>query len=486
MPLERIYRDISINDSANLDSFSKLRISEPSNYDFFDFTYCNSALWGNNVFLDVPELRGLNLITNLSNLDITVRFAGITPPLKFIDNKIVIRRNPFITGVTPSSASIHTRRLIAVTKNSTIKAYISFKLLHTPYDSNRNLWIGIGNKNTVGSEDTKSGFIGLSQSFDSITATNPLGINFNIYLTSTTASLSYSLDKDDWEDKFDGTGPSGITLDFTKIQVLSIEYKSSGHGKVSFGFMVGGKYYNAVTIYNLNTNFKDSLGNIVLGAGVNIRPILNSCRLSAGYTRTGGAALSVGEEYLEIYGGIIFKEEDPTEILAKKVYKFSTSHTYPSTIASGVAGSILRLRKKIGYNGATATYFANTSIDTINFISTANVPLYWELVYDNNTNTIFTSLDTNSLVEFNKPTTFTAKPTTIPTVTIFGGFIAAGESASYKVPESVKNMWQLVQGITGSGAPATYTYFLICVTPIGGGLAANEIRVSITTEETYN
>lgn len=485
MPLERIYRDAGINDSSNLDSFSKLRISEPSNYDFFDFTYCNTTLWSNNVFSDVPELRGLNLITNLTNVDITARFASIAG-VKFIDNKIVIRRGTVVTGTTPSSASVHTRRLIAVTKNSTIKAYISFKLLHTPYDSNRNLWIGIGNNNTIGAEDAKSGFIGLSQSFNSITTTNPLGINFNINITSTVGSFLYSLDKDDWADKFDGTGPSGITLDFTKIQILSIEYKSSGHGEIGFGFMVGGKYYNAVTIYNLNTNFKDSLGNVVLGPSLNIRPVLNSCRLSAGYTRTGGAGLSIGEEYLEIYGGIVFKEEDPTEILTKQVYKFSTSHTYPSTIASGIAGSILRLRKKISYSGTNSTYFANASIDTINFISTANVPLYWELVYDNNTNTTFTSVDSNSLVESQKPTTFTAKPTTIPTVTIFGGFIAAGESASYKVPESVKNMWQLVQGITGSGLPSSYTYFLICVTPIGGGLAANEIRVSITTEETYN
>lgn len=484
MPLERIYRDVAVKDSVHLDSFSKLRISEPSNYDFFDFTYCNTTLWGNNVFIDVPELRGLNLITNLTNVDITAKFASLAP-LKFIDNKIVIKRNTGINGTTPSSASIHTRRLIAVTKNSTIKAYISFKLLHTPYDSNRSLWIGIGNRNSIGAEDAKSGFIGLSQSFDSITITNPLGINFYIIITSSTGSNTTFLDKDDWEDRFDGTGPSGITLDFTKIQVLSIEYKSSGHGKVSFGFMIGEKYYNAVTIYNLNTTVRDSLGNVSV-PGANTRPILTSCRLSAGYSRTGGAALSAGEEYLEIYGGVIFKEEDPTEILAKKVYKFSTSHTYPSTIASGVAGSILRLRKKTIYNLANSTYFANTSIDTINFISRANVPLYWELVYDNNTNAIFTSLDTNSLVEFTKLTTFTAKPTTIPTVTIFGGFIAAGESASYKVPESIKNMWQLVQGITGTGVAGNYTYFLICITPIGGGLAANEISVSITTEETYN
>jgi len=47
-------------------------------------------------------------------------------------------------------------------------------------------------------------------------------------------------------------------------------------------------------------------------------------------------------------------------------------------------------------------------------------------------------------------------------------------------------MWQLVDGVRGTGTADNYTYFAICATPIGGGTTANQIRVSITTGETYN
>jgi hypothetical protein len=55
-------------------------------------------------------------------------------------------------------------------------------------------------------------------------------------------------------DPMDGTGPSGITLDFTKTQIFVFNYEWLGVGSVWFGFVVGGALYWA----NRNDNSNDN------------------------------------------------------------------------------------------------------------------------------------------------------------------------------------------------------------------------------------
>lgn len=53
-------------------------------------------------------------------------------------------------------------------------------------------------------------------------------------------------------DKMDGTGESGITLDFTKTQILVIDYEWLGVGRVRLGFNVDGVTYIAHEFLNAN------------------------------------------------------------------------------------------------------------------------------------------------------------------------------------------------------------------------------------------
>jgi hypothetical protein len=53
-------------------------------------------------------------------------------------------------------------------------------------------------------------------------------------------------------DKMDGTGPSGVTLDFTKTQILQIDLEWLGAGRVRFGFVVDGKIYYAHEMNHAN------------------------------------------------------------------------------------------------------------------------------------------------------------------------------------------------------------------------------------------
>lgn len=60
----------------------------------------------------------------------------------------------------------------------------------------------------------------------------------------------------DWsDDKLDGTGPSGITLDISKIQLMVIEYEWYGAGQVEWKFVIDN---NAIAIHKIdNANQQD-------------------------------------------------------------------------------------------------------------------------------------------------------------------------------------------------------------------------------------
>lgn len=59
--------------------------------------------------------------------------------------------------------------------------------------------------------------------------------------------------KSNWNvDKFDGTGPSGLTLDITKAQILFFDFEWLGVGSVRCGFVINGKLYLAHVYHNAN------------------------------------------------------------------------------------------------------------------------------------------------------------------------------------------------------------------------------------------
>jgi hypothetical protein len=59
--------------------------------------------------------------------------------------------------------------------------------------------------------------------------------------------------QDEWNvDKFDGTGDDGIVVDFTKAQVLIIDYQWLGVGRVRVGFNLDGQIYYAHYFSNAN------------------------------------------------------------------------------------------------------------------------------------------------------------------------------------------------------------------------------------------
>ena len=84
----------------------------------------------------------------------------------------------------------------------------------------------------VGLFDTKDGWF---FELDGLTPKVVLRSNIGNVVTDV------AIPQDDWnEDKLDGTGPSGLTVDFSKTQILAIDYQWLGIGRVRFGFIING------------------------------------------------------------------------------------------------------------------------------------------------------------------------------------------------------------------------------------------------------
>ena len=60
----------------------------------------------------------------------------------------------------------------------------------------------------------------------------------------------FSVAQSDWTDKLDGTGASGVTVDWTQSQILTIEYLWLGYGPIRFSLLVGESLINFHTINN--------------------------------------------------------------------------------------------------------------------------------------------------------------------------------------------------------------------------------------------
>ena len=79
------------------------------------------------------------------------------------------------------------------------------------------------------------------------------GTNF-VLRTNTTGSMTETrIARANWNgDKLDGTGASGLTLDFTKQQLLSFDYEWYGVGAVTLGFIINGQIINCHTFNTAN------------------------------------------------------------------------------------------------------------------------------------------------------------------------------------------------------------------------------------------
>ena len=187
--------ETSIKDSANLDAFSRLRISNPTNVFDAQMTY------------DLKPTLYEQIVTGAGAAiahDATNRMAGMTFAATTVGGKAYMQTYEYFSYQPMKS------QLIAVTFNMIEQVANALK------------------------------FAGYSDGVNGIEFQNTGTANQIVIYSGTTLGAQTIL-QSAWNlDKLDGTGSSGITLDITKAQILIIDFQALYVGRVRVGFDIGG------------------------------------------------------------------------------------------------------------------------------------------------------------------------------------------------------------------------------------------------------
>jgi len=251
--------------------------------------------------------------------------------------------------------------------------------------------------------------------------------------TSGSASDSNSATQANWNiDKMDGTGLSGVTLDFSKSQILVIDFEWLGVGCVRVGFVIDGNIF-----YCHQFNHANNISGVYMSTP--------NLPLRYEIENTGSGAASSIEC---ICGAVI--SEGGKEDLATNLY--SSTGTTAIVGTKNQTNAILGLRLKSAYKGCT--------VDIIDItVLMASSDIYeWSLILNPTVGGTFTYSDiTNSALQqaIGNGSTNTASGGTV----LAGGY---GNSKSEIIGDQLKNLLKL-----GSSVSGTMDTLVLCIHPLG-------------------
>lgn len=191
---------VEASDSASLDAFGRWRVSNPST--LFD----SKQLHDNQpLIFDDQEVSG----TGTTSVHSTATASSVL-------------------GVSASTAGKRVRQ-----------TFMRFN--YQPGKSLQILLTGVLEKTGVGQTGIKRAY-GYYDENNGIFFQDNEGTLQIVKRTSTSGSaVDIEIDQSSWNlDTFDGTGPSGLTLDPTTSQILYIDLEWLGTGRVRVGFVIGG------------------------------------------------------------------------------------------------------------------------------------------------------------------------------------------------------------------------------------------------------
>lgn len=259
----------------------------------------------------------------------------------------------------------------------------------------------------------------------------------------------------DWNiDKMDGTGQSGLTLDFTKAQLFVIDLEWLSVGRVRFGFYAYGRIFYCHQIINFNGN----TGPYMISPNLPIRyEIVNDSASPAALTQICSTVISEGG---------YSPEGRPFSVSNGAVgVNVTTSETAVLAIRGGHTGYY---HQNIIPN--LATYFSSSS--------TAYSVYRIYLIQSNSSGVIGTWLpaDQNySIVQYMLPTSFT------PGILVQSGyFISKSDVSINSLTNAFSNFVQLT-----SDANNVADILLLTAQRVDAGGGPNSIYASIDWQEVY-
>jgi len=390
---------IAGQDSANFDAFQRLRVSEVT------------------TLIDIKQLH------NKQPLLIDEILNGTATSIHSTDNAA--------TTLETSAANDYVIRQTFQRANyqSGKSHYILMTFSGLNTQTNVNKKVGYFSSSTVAP---------YTADYDGIFLEND-GVNLYIRVYKN-GTLTHSIVQSSWDDPMDGTGDSGVNLDFSEMQIFAIDFQWLGAGRIRFYFEIAGQLVKAHQVLNANVESQ------VYMSSPN-QPLRWEIRQSgAGSGRFNQICSSVNSE-------------GATNLIGKVLSANSSNNDLQLT-SSGTRYCAMGIRLK-------TTHF-DSVIDILNFdyLAETNDPALWELVLNPTIGAgTFTYTDvTDAAVQISVGNqTAGTPPTATGGTTLASGYVSGNGSINVELDSAIK---------LGAAIDGTRDEIVLVITPITAGLDA--------------
>lgn len=255
------------------------------------------------------------------------------------------------------------------------------------------------------------------------------GVSLNLD-TSIVGGSDQTAAQADWNlDKLDGTGPSGVTADFTIGQILVIDLQFLGVGRVRCGFDIGGIVFWCHQFNNANS--------------LTVQPYMRQASLPLRWEIENTAA-SAGAT-LQAICGQVMSEGGVAEGIG---HTFSVANV--ANIATGTtAVTVLAIRPKTEWPASSGSIPHATIIPGDLSVSSVGAAILVEVFYNPTfTGGAWSSADANSVVEFSVNSTVSADGTKVASFFVPSG--GAGVSSAGTGGRSIASQYPLTVNLDGT------------------------------------
>lgn len=264
--------------------------------------------------------------------------------------------------------------------------------------------------------------------------------------TSGTPSDTDTVAQANWNiDPLNGTGPSGLTFDPTKVFILVIDAQFLGMGRIRVGFDIAGQVVYVHHFEHANVITVPYMQSLTLP----VQMLLTAT--STGSTKTCYfKCASVSSE-----GG--FSEDAG--------FGFSTPSVTVSA-GSGTRTHLLSIRPATTFNSLPNRQ--KIRLDSVDILVTGNSPVYWELVLGATFSGAPTWTAVNATYSGVEYTSTVGTLATAPLV-IAAGYVASAASTKGTVSITQKGKYPIT--LDRAGAQRAFGTMSLCVTGVGGASA---------------
>lgn len=398
---------IELADTPAIDAFSRLRVSQTANLFDAQFTYDLSPLQ----FEQITAETGATISHDATNRMANLAFAS-----------------------TPTGGQ------------SYMQSYE-----YVPYQPGRSQLVFVTFNMQAGVANVLK-FAGLSDGVDGVEY-QLNGTTRQIALLSSTTAGNQTITQANWNlDTLDGTGPSGVTLDDSKTQILVIDFQALYVGRVRVGFDINGLIYFAHEFNHANAFTHPYFSRATL-------PV--RCGMTC--TGTVTAAMNFICSAVASEGGL-------PEPLGR-------SFSYSANVTAGneTATHALSLRPKLLFNSITnRTLF---QLESISLLVRGNSPVKWQMALGQAISGTTTFNDVNTIYsgfEYNTAGTISGSPALV----FSEGFVGATNQQKGTASKGVSQRYPVT--LDQSGAHRAMGTMTVVVTGLGG---ASDVDVNLTWRE---